>query len=120
MPVYIRAVSPLDMTEGISEEHEARFVAAGFSERFIHNFLHRWESFDDEEGELCVKRLAKAGYDSVVYFDENPDTRDSFEAWALFSPDQIVSAIDFPEARGLVLPPLSRRKNKSQELALEM
>jgi len=120
IPVYVRSERPLDLTEGVSEEDERWLVAAGFSERFIHNYLHRWDVLDDDEGKLVVNMLRMAGYDAVIFNDENPITGRSFEAWALFSPDQVVMAIDYPQARTLVIPPAKTHRARQFESALSM
>jgi hypothetical protein len=67
---------------------------AGMSPRFIYNGgLGNWGMFDDEGGADVVETIKKAGYDSVIFNDENPDTGESFEVWAVFEPTQIKSAI---------------------------
>lgn len=93
MPLYIKAENPLDLTDGISEDDAAKLEASGMSPRFIYNGLGNWAMFDDEEGQAVVDSIKAAGFDSVVFNDENPDTGESFEAWALFDPTQIKSAI---------------------------
>lgn len=99
MPLFIRAENPLDLTDGPSEADTERLIAAGFSERFVYNHLHRWDVFDDDAGAENVRMLRAAGFDAVVFWDENPLTGGAFESWALFGPDQVVSAFAFPEAR---------------------
>ena len=94
MPGYIRAEKPLDLFGGLSATDAAQLEAAGLSPSFIYSrqFGH-WEMFDDEQGKDTVAAIKRAGYDSVVYNDENPDTGEPFESWVVFSPNQIKSAI---------------------------
>lgn len=93
MPLYVKAENPLDLTGGVSEEAEQKLLAAGMSQGFINNGLGSWTMFDGEDGRAVVDAIKAAGYDSVIFNDENPDTGDSFEAYAVFSPTQIKSAI---------------------------
>ena len=93
MPVYLRAQNPLYLTDGIEEVDAQRLIEAGMSSRFVYNALGNWAMFDDEGGKELVETLKEAGYDSVVFNDENPITGEAFEAWAVFDPTQIKSAI---------------------------
>ena len=93
MPLYVKAERPLNLVNGVSAEDAAKLEEAGMSPSFIYNRLGNWAMFDDEDGAETVALIKKAGYDSVIFNDENPDTGESFEAWALFSPEQIKSAI---------------------------
>ena len=91
MPVYIRAENPLDLTGGmIDYRTEREFEDAGLNPKWLHRF--DWTKFDDEDGKHFVETAKSLGYDSVIFNDENPETGDSFEAWAVFSPEQIKSA----------------------------
>lgn len=92
MPLYIKAENPLDLTEGVSEEAFSKLEQAGMSPRYILNTLGHWEMFDGDEGRDVVEMIKAAGYDSVIFNDENPDTGESFESWAVFHPEQIKSA----------------------------
>ena len=94
MPLYVKAENPLDLTSGLTEQDEARLLAAGLDSRFIHNRLGHWEVLDGEEGKALVETLKTAGYDSVIFNDENPDTGDAFESWAVFDPTQIKSVFN--------------------------
>lgn len=94
MPLYVKAENPLDLTAGLSEQDETRLLAAGLDSRFIHNRLGHWGVLDGEEGKALVDTLKAAGYDSIVFNDENPDTGDSFESWAVFDPTQIKSVFN--------------------------
>jgi hypothetical protein len=91
MPLYIKAENPLDMTGGfVSQRVADQFEEVGINPRWLYQF--DWSKFDDEDGKAFVEAAKKLGYDSVIFNDENPDTGDSFEAWALFEPTQIKSA----------------------------
>lgn len=92
MPLYIKAENPLDLTAGFIPQNIAdRFDGIGFSSRWLWQF--DWSKFDGEEGKDFVNAARQLGYDSVIFNDENPDTGESFEAWALFESTQIKSAI---------------------------
>ncbi|MFN9110287.1 MAG: hypothetical protein ACK5XN_09485 [Bacteroidota bacterium] len=93
MPLYISAKNPLDLVDGLSEDDEQKLERSGMTSRYISQRLGKWDMFDDEEGQEVVEIIKKAGYDAVRFNDENPDTGDSFESWAVFSPKQIKSAI---------------------------
>lgn len=93
MPVYLQARNPLWVSEGLDEADAQRLIAAGMSPRFVYNTIGKWEMFDDEQGREVAEMIRAAGYDSVVFNDQNPITGDSFEAWAVFAPTQIKSAI---------------------------
>lgn len=93
MPLYVKAENPLDLTSGITFEIEDQLVSAGLSPSWVAHRLGNWDNFDDEDGKTFVAAVKSLGYDSVIFNDQNPDTGDSFEAWALFSPEQIKSAI---------------------------
>jgi hypothetical protein len=91
MPLYIKAENPLDMTSGMLPMSVAmQFDGIGFNSRWLWNF--DWSKFDDQDGKDFVEAAKQLGYDSVIFNDENPDTGESFEAWALFEPTQIKSA----------------------------
>lgn len=113
MPVYIKAENPLDLTGGVDTADEQRLLDAGMSQRFINNGLGKWAMFDGEKGRDVVESIQAAGYDSVIFNDENPDTGESFESYAVFNPTQVKSAIgnngDFdPTKAGITQ---SRRRN---------
>ncbi len=94
MPLYVRAESPLDLTSGYLPEYgadRARIKEAGLNDRYLDRF--DWSKFDDNEGREMVEALKRAGYDSVIFNDENPETGESFESWALFYPEQVKSVI---------------------------
>lgn len=92
MPLYVKAEKPLDFTSGmVTSDVERQFEEAGFNPRWLYRF--DWSRFDDEEGKDFVETAKSLGYDSVIFNDENPDTGESFEAWAVFEPTQLKSAI---------------------------
>lgn len=92
MPVYVRAESPLDLSGGVTPEKVLdQFESVGINPRWLYRF--DWSKFDDEDGAAFVAAAKKLGYDSVIFNDENPDTGASFEAWAIFEPNQIKSAV---------------------------
>jgi len=94
MPVYVKAENPLDLTSGVGEGVAEALAATGHvSERFVYNNMPHWDMFDGETGKSVAAAIKAAGYDSVVFNDENPATGAAFEAWALFRPEQIKSAI---------------------------
>lgn len=94
MPVYLRAEDVLDLTGGYLPSNgadESRIAEAGLSPRYFYNF--DWSKFDDEGGQEMVAGLKRAGYDAVKFWDQNPDTQESFVALAVFDPGQIKSAL---------------------------
>ncbi|MFN8994498.1 MAG: hypothetical protein ACK5X3_12675, partial [Pseudomonadota bacterium] len=84
IPVYLKAENPLDLTGGVSETAAEKLVAAGLSERFVYNRMGSWDMFDGEDGAAVVAAAKVAGYDAIVFNDQNPVSGDSFEAWAVF------------------------------------
>lgn len=94
MPVYLRVLNPLDLTEGLTEQDEATLLAAGLSYGFVRNVVGRWWMFDGEDGQIFTEALRRVGFDAVIFNDENPENGDSFEAWAVFSPEQIKSVFN--------------------------
>ena len=93
MPLYVKIEKPLDLTYGVSEQDAQQLIDAGMPERFVYNTLGNWAMFDGAEGRDTVKIIKRAGYDSVIFNDENPDTGESFVSYAVFNPNQIKSAI---------------------------
>jgi hypothetical protein len=93
MPLYVKIEKPLDLTSGVSEQDAQQLIDAGMSERFVYNTLGNWAMFDGAEGRDTVKIIERAGYDSVIFSDENPDTGESFVSYAVFNPNQIKSAV---------------------------
>lgn len=92
MPVYVKAERPLDLSGGLIQNKDANQIeAAGGNPRAFYRF--DWSMFDEESGGFdTVEMLKSAGYDSVIFWDENPDTGASFKAYALFAPEQLKSA----------------------------
>lgn len=111
--VFIKSETPLNLMEGLTEADFDRLLAAGFSSSFLCNQLRDWDIFDDDAGAETVAMIRSAGYDSVNFWDQNPITGRSFEAWALFEPGQIVHALQYPEASTLLLP--AKRPLKTAE-----
>lgn len=94
MPVYLKAENVLDMTSGYLPSYgkdAARIEEAGLNPRYMDRF--DWSKFDDEDGKEMVDALKRAGYDAIRFWDENPDTQESFKALAVFSPEQVKSAL---------------------------
>jgi len=91
IPVYLNIRQPLDFTQYVDEETLDEFEKNGISRRWLINF--KWSHLDDEDGKNFVEVAKKLGYDAVIFYDENPATRDSFISWAVFDPSQIKSAI---------------------------
>lgn len=95
MPVYLRAESPLDLSGGILQRaDEMRLEEVGFNTRALYRF--DWSNFDDEAGKEFVEAAQKAGYDSVIFWDEIPGDNDemrSFKTFAVFDSRQIKSAM---------------------------
>lgn len=90
MPVYLDIKSPLDFRKDIDEDTLDKFSSAGINRKWLMNF--HWDHFDDEDGKLFVDAAKTLGYDGVIFYDENPETRESSETWAVFDPSQIKSA----------------------------
>jgi hypothetical protein len=89
---YLDIKYPLDLTrEGTSVDQDFldELEANGINPRWFYYIQNTWELFDGEEGEALVEALSSMGYDGVTFEDENPDTRESFNAWMAFSPDQV-------------------------------
>jgi len=92
MPVYIRAENPLDLTGNyLPQDVRDQLADSGAPTRLLRDFS--WATFDDADGKAFVDAAKALGYDSAIFNDDNPETGDSFEAWALFSTNQIKSAI---------------------------
>lgn len=92
MPLYVRAENPLDLTSNyLPQDVRDRLADAGAPARLLRDFS--WATFDDADGKAFVDAAKALGYDSAIFNDDNPDTGESFEALALFSPNQIKSAI---------------------------
>ena len=88
-PVYINARSPLDFRNGVSGDVLDEFEKIGVNPRWLINF--GWAHLDDEDGKLLVDSAKKLGYDSIIFYDENPETKETMETWAVFDPKQIKS-----------------------------
>lgn len=92
IPLYVKAENPLDLTGNyLPQDVRDRLADAGAPARLLRDFS--WATFDDADGKAFVDAAKALGYDSAIFNDDNPDTSESFEAWAIFSPNQIKSAI---------------------------
>lgn len=88
-PVYLNVRSPLDFRNYIDDDILREFEQEGINPRWLINF--EWGHLDDEDGKMFVNAAKKLGYDGVIFIDENPETRENMETWAVFSPSQIKS-----------------------------
>jgi len=91
MPLYAKAENPIDLTSNYLPQYlRDQLEEAGAPARLLRDF--GWATFDDADGKAFVNAARALGYDSAIFNDENPSTGESFEAWAIFSPEQIKSA----------------------------
>ena len=99
---YVYATNPLDLTQGLSEEDEAKLSAAGVSIRNIVNVGEKWELFDGEYGKDFVADVRRAGFDAV-WFNENRilpgdaergASGETTATLAVFEPNQIKSVFN--------------------------
>jgi hypothetical protein len=88
-PVYLNIRSPLDFRDGVTFSHLEEFSEVGINIRWLINF--DWGHLDGEDGKLFVDAAKKLGYDGVIFYDENPETREEMETWAVFDSSQIKS-----------------------------
>lgn len=86
-PVYLNIRAPLDFREYVPEDIIEEFEAEGLNPRWLRNF--HWDHLDGEDGAFFVGIAKKLGYDSVIFTDENPETLEDMETWAVFDKDQI-------------------------------
>jgi GNAT superfamily N-acetyltransferase len=91
IPVYLNVQAPLDFRNGVNDDILDEFSTVGINPRWLQNF--HWGHLDDDEGKIFVEAAKSLGYDGVIFNDQNPDTRDGQETWAVFNPNQIKSAI---------------------------
>ena len=90
-PIYLNIRSPLILT---SERYIHEDMLQEFREEGIHprKILHfGWGQLDGEEGKRFVDVAKKLGYDGIIFNEENPDTGNEMETWAVFDPSQIKS-----------------------------
>jgi len=87
-PVYLDMKSPLDLRHGVWDYLD-EFEEVGINPRWLK--LFDWGHLDDEDGELFVNAAKKLGYDSIIFMDENPETGDEMETYAVFDPLQVRS-----------------------------
>jgi len=88
-PVYLNVRSPLNFTNGVDNLTLGEFEKEGINPRWLIKF--EWSHLDGEDGKLFVDAATRLGYDGVIFYDENPETRETMETWAVFRPDQIRS-----------------------------
>ena len=88
-PAYLNVRSPLDLTSGISESVLEEFEEKGINPRWLQNF--GWDHFDGEDGKHFIEIAKDIGYDGILFSDDNPETREEMETWAIFEPSQIMS-----------------------------
>jgi len=88
-PVYLNVRSPLDFRNGVDNLTLDEFEKEGINPKWLINFT--WEHLDDEDGKLFVDAARRLGYDGIIFTDENPETRENMETWAVFNPSQIRS-----------------------------
>lgn len=93
MPVYLQMLDPCDLTKGLSEEAEQRLDRAGYNIKLFGSVQYTWELFDAEfHGDHFAECLKKAGYDSVI-FNEEDDAGKTIPTFAVFNSNQVKSAI---------------------------
>jgi len=88
-PVYLSVKNPLDFTKGVPYHILDEFESVGVNPRWLMNFS--WEHLDDDDGALLVNACKTLGYDGIIFIDEDPETRESIESWAVFDKSQIKS-----------------------------
>jgi len=95
IPVFLKEVNPLDLvSDGLTFDIVNSLVSTGYvTEKFLYSKDFNWELFDDEDGIAFTNAVKAAGYDSVRFWDNNPDTGKSFVTHVVFDPTQIKSAI---------------------------
>lgn len=86
-PVYLNVRSPLNFRAAIDDITLEEFEKEGINPRWLINF--DWGHLDGEDGKAFVDAATRLGYDGVIFDDENPETRETMETWAVFRPDQI-------------------------------
>ena len=86
-PVHLNIRSPLDFRNGVDGYILEEFETVGINPRWLINF--DWGHLDGEDGKLLVNAAKKLGYDGIIFNDENPDTKENMETWAVFDPSQI-------------------------------
>ena len=88
-PVYLNVRSPLDFRNGVDDFILDEFEGVGINPRWLINF--NWEHLDGDDGKLFVDAAKILGYDGVVFTDEDPETREYMETWAVFDSSQVRS-----------------------------
>ena len=108
MPLYLKIENPLDMREGLTDDHINQLAKTGASKPWLtalrDDSTHDWELFDGEDGAAFVDRLKQAGYDGAIIREEDvarpmETSEDGLEeprmapVYIAFDPEQIKSAI---------------------------
>jgi len=88
-PVYLNIRSPLNFRDGVDGLTLDEFAKEGINPRWLINFS--WEHLDGDDGKMFVDAAQRLGYDGVIFMDENPETKEEMETWAVFNPSQIRS-----------------------------
>ena len=88
-PVYLNIISPLDFRNGVNGDILEEFEKVGINPRWLINF--DWGHLDDDDGKLLVDAAKKLGYDAIIFNDDNPETKEEMETWAVFDPSKIKS-----------------------------
>ena len=120
IPVFLNVKSPLDFRDGVGGDVLEEFESVGINPRWLISF--GWGHLDGEDGKLLVDAAKKLGYDAIIFLDDNPDTKDSFETWAIFDPSQIKSAIGnsgLYDKRKMDIKAKSKIKTKIWKIAAE-
>ena len=92
MQLYLNVREPLILTGKQYMEYGKLYDAfekEGISRMRLINF--GWEQLDGDEGKHFVDAAKKLGFDGIVFNEENPDTGNEMETWAVFDPSQIKS-----------------------------
>ena len=97
-PVYLSVQNPLWIEpHGVDEEDAQKLIAAGVSERWVHNYLgdprSTWEAFDGEDGAWFVSILKQCGFDGIRMHENDFNLGKDFVVWIAFEPNQIKSAV---------------------------
>lgn len=92
---YLSIQNPLVITYegGIYRKHVDRLVAQGIDRNWLENHIgnpmQTWEEFDDENGKVFTDAIKAAGFDGVMFEENNPETDATETTWIAFYPNQI-------------------------------
>mgnify|MGYP001581330824 CR=1 FL=1 len=78
--------------EEMRPHFDAQGLPGGFAGRYIPGngwSMKPWQLFDGEHGPKVVAALKSAGYNSVSFHEEDPDTGKSYQTHVVFDPEQI-------------------------------